>query len=150
MIQSMRQKGNCWDCTDRSCFGTLKIGHVHQVCYPTRDAARHRTRSPTSTATTIVRGSILPSVISLSNRQSAKPLNSMSAISREGYHELTNARGPQFKVALGRISLTVNDSDRKLSQRRVGLPFFLKCGVEELFCPAYAQLTGPSLQTAVA
>ena len=36
----------------------------------------------------------------------------------------------QVKVALGRFSLIVDDSDRKLSQRRVGLLLFLKCGVE--------------------
>jgi hypothetical protein len=41
-----------------------------------------------------------------------------------------HARGPQVKVALGRLSLIVDDSDRKLSQRRVGLLLFLKCGVE--------------------
>jgi hypothetical protein len=65
-------------------------------------------------------------------------------------HERMHTRGPQVKVALGRFSPIVDDGDRKLSQRRVGLLFFLKCGVKKLYCPVYAQLTGPSLQCAVA
>jgi hypothetical protein len=78
----------------------------------------------------------------------AQPV-SRSVFTRKG-HERMHARGLQVKVALGRVSLVVDDSDRKLSQRRVGRLFFLKCGVEELYCPVYAQLTGPSLQSAVA
>jgi len=42
MIQSMSRKGNCWDNAPmESCFGTLKTELVHQVCYKTRDEARH-------------------------------------------------------------------------------------------------------------
>jgi putative transposase len=40
-------------------------------------------------------------------------------------HERMLARGLQVKVALGRVSLVVDDGDRKLSQRRVGRLFFL-------------------------
>ena len=42
MIQSMSRKGNCWDNAPmESCFGTIKTELVHQVCYKTRDEARH-------------------------------------------------------------------------------------------------------------
>ena len=43
--------------------------------------------SPTSKDTTIVSGSIPPSVISPPNRQSAKPLNPVSAKSEEGHYQ---------------------------------------------------------------
>jgi hypothetical protein len=55
-----------------------------------------------------------------------------------------------MKVASDRFSLIVDDGDRKLRQRGVGLLFFPKGGVEQLYCPVYAQLAGPSLQSAVA
>jgi putative transposase len=42
MIESMSRKGNCWDNAPmESYLGTIKTELVHQVFYPTRDAARH-------------------------------------------------------------------------------------------------------------
>ena len=42
LVQSMSRKGNCWDNAPmESYFGTMKTELVHQVRYPTRDAARH-------------------------------------------------------------------------------------------------------------
>jgi putative transposase len=41
LVQSMSRKGNCWDNAPmESYFGTMKTELVHQVRYPTRDAAQ--------------------------------------------------------------------------------------------------------------
>jgi putative transposase len=40
LVQSMSRKGNCWDAPMDSYFGTMKTELVHQVRYPTRDAAQ--------------------------------------------------------------------------------------------------------------
>ena len=59
-------------------------------------------------------------------------------------------RGPSLTIALGRFRLIVDDRSGQLRQCRIGLFLFLQGGVQELYCPVYAQLIGPSLQCAVA
>ena len=81
----MSRKGNCWDNAPmESCFGTLKTELVHHACYPTRDAARHDLFAYIEGYYNRQR---LHSALAISppNRQSAKPLNPVSAKSGEGH-----------------------------------------------------------------
>jgi hypothetical protein len=80
----------------------------------------------------------------------AEALNPVSRSCLIKRHERIHARGRQSRVASDRFSLIVDDGDRKLRQRGVGFLFFLKGGVEQLYCLVYAQLVGPSFQSAVA
>src|SRR5512137_2009101 len=68
-----------------SCFGTLKIELVQQACYPTRDAARHDLFAIIERYHNRQRLHSSLGYITPPNRQSAKPLNSVSTESGEGH-----------------------------------------------------------------